>query len=65
MDDSLVLFTGPLPSDNPDNTQWNLLAFKWGEEGGGWGPDIDLTVASNHDNSYLVQLLLLINYNIG
>ena len=22
-----------LPSDNPDNTQWNLLAFKWGEEG--------------------------------
>ena len=29
-DDSLIPFTSP-PSDNPDNTQWNLLPFKWGE----------------------------------
>ena len=42
LDDSLVLLRDFLS----DNTQWNLLAFKWGEEEGGLGPDIDLTVAS-------------------
>ena len=61
LDDSLVLFSAALPSDNPDNTQWNLLAFKWGEEEGGLGPDIDLTVAPCDDNSKVGPVVELTN----